>query len=140
MIKKASQKVDYLIVSVHWGKEYKIIYKKLQAWAEMIFKAGGDCIIGHHPHILLPLQYEKRRAGYKKIVIYSGDRTYRAFDWLTSEKLQKFNGKRIQLTCRLLESDATIIEEVISIQELPRIPVARSTSADTPPITPSPEG
>ncbi len=70
-IKEASEKVDYLIVTIHWGKEYKTYLKELRKIAKKILNAGADCIIGHHPHILLPVEYKKDLKGYRNIVAYS---------------------------------------------------------------------
>ncbi|MBU1077577.1 MAG: CapA family protein [Spirochaetes bacterium] len=71
IIKEADKEVDYLILSIHWGKEYDTRYKEIKKSARKLFAAGVDCIIGHHPHILLPVEYEKDSAGYRNIVAYS---------------------------------------------------------------------
>ncbi len=70
-IKEASKKVDYLIINIHWGEEYKAHLDELRKIAQKIFNAGADCIIGHHPHILLPVEYEKDFKKYKNIAAYS---------------------------------------------------------------------
>ena len=70
-IRSARRKVDYLILSIHWGKEYEKKYYDLRKKAKKLFKAGVDCIIGHHPHILLPIEYEKDDNGLKNIAAYS---------------------------------------------------------------------
>ncbi len=55
-IKKLKQKTDYVIFIIHWGKEYIIRQPQLKNEAIKIFNAGADAIIGHHPHILLPIK------------------------------------------------------------------------------------
>ncbi len=70
-IQEAKKNADYLIVSLHWGREYNTNYQKLKKYADKIFAAGADCIIGHHPHILLPIEYEKEESGYKNITAFS---------------------------------------------------------------------
>lgn len=70
-IRKARDKVDFLFISIHWGKEYIREQPKLKKWAKKLLQAGADCIIGHHPHILLPLRYKKTPQGYKDVIIYS---------------------------------------------------------------------
>jgi len=43
---------NFLIVSLHWGEEYKLINSPVQqSLAHKIIEAGGDLIIGHHPHV-----------------------------------------------------------------------------------------
>jgi len=52
-IKKAKEKVDILIVTFHWGEEYKTIHNKRQEEiAKKSILAGADLIIGHHPHVI----------------------------------------------------------------------------------------
>lgn len=52
-IKSAKEKCDFLIVSLHWGKEYEFYRGKMQKeLAYTIIDSGGDLIIGHHPHVL----------------------------------------------------------------------------------------
>lgn len=71
LIRDLSTQVDYLIASVHWGEEYKGNTGPLKKAADKFFQAGVDCIIGHHPHILLPIEYLKNNNQYSNIVAYS---------------------------------------------------------------------
>ena len=51
LIRDADNKVDFLIVGVHWGNEYKALANNWQkTWAKEIVKAGADIVVGHHPH------------------------------------------------------------------------------------------
>lgn len=51
LIKESDSKVDVLIVSPHWGVEYKDIANKFQTdLAKQMVENGADLIIGHHPH------------------------------------------------------------------------------------------
>ena len=68
-IKKAkSLKPDnFLIVSLHWGEEYKLTNSPAQqSLAHKIIEAGGDLIIGHHPHVVQNI--EKYQG---KLIFYS---------------------------------------------------------------------
>jgi len=51
MIAQAKQKVDFLIVSFHWGveKTLKPTERQIQL-AHMAADAGADVVFGHHPH------------------------------------------------------------------------------------------
>lgn len=50
-------KVDYLIVSFHFGNEYQTSPSKRQRiLAEAAVKAGAKLIIGHHPHVVQPVE------------------------------------------------------------------------------------
>lgn len=51
LIKESDSKVDILIVSNHWGDEYKANANSLQTTAaHRMIENGADVIIGHHPH------------------------------------------------------------------------------------------
>lgn len=51
LITECKQKSDVLIVSPHWGEEYKAVASSMQQIAgKKIIDAGADVIIGHHPH------------------------------------------------------------------------------------------
>lgn len=61
-IKKVRCEVDYVIVSFHWGIEYK--HKPLDKqsqWAHKVIDAGADLVIGHHPHVLQSIELYKNR-------------------------------------------------------------------------------
>ena len=51
LIKMADEKVDVLLIMVHWGVEYQAVANKEQRLiAEKIIEKGGDLIVGSHPH------------------------------------------------------------------------------------------
>lgn len=51
IIKEASESVDFLVVSVHWGDEYKTHNKRQEALAHKIIDNGAKLVVGHHPHV-----------------------------------------------------------------------------------------
>ncbi len=57
-IEKIRDKVDVLIVSMHWGTEYT--HKPISSQKEIatyLASLGVDVIIGHHPHVVEPIEY-----------------------------------------------------------------------------------
>jgi poly-gamma-glutamate synthesis protein (capsule biosynthesis protein) len=63
---------DYLVVSMHWGDEYKLNYNKEQEkLAAFLAEQQVDLVIGHHPHVLEPLALIKRSDGGSMPVYYS---------------------------------------------------------------------
>ncbi|MBI4975100.1 CapA family protein [Candidatus Peregrinibacteria bacterium] len=54
LIKEVRPKVDYLIISIHWGYEYEHKPSKTVQInpAHDFMDAGADFIIGHHPHVV----------------------------------------------------------------------------------------
>jgi len=67
IIKNASAKVDSLIVSIHFGDEYKTVHNsRQQQLAERAIDNGAKVVIGHHPHV------SQDTAVYKNgLIIYS---------------------------------------------------------------------
>jgi poly-gamma-glutamate synthesis protein (capsule biosynthesis protein) len=58
---------NFLIVSLHWGEEYKLINSSAQQkLAHQLIEAGADLIIGHHPHVVQKI--EKYQG---KLIFYS---------------------------------------------------------------------
>lgn len=50
-------KVDYLIVSFHFGNEYETSPSKRQsALAKAAIDSGAKLVIGHHPHVIQPVE------------------------------------------------------------------------------------
>ena len=57
-IEQVKDKVDLLMVSMHWGTEYKTEPTEEQKrQAEYLSSLGVDIIIGTHPHIIEPITY-----------------------------------------------------------------------------------
>lgn len=66
-IAQAKTQVDILVVSFHGGTEYSHIPNSFQKlFAKTCILAGADLILGHHPHVIQPLQ--KYKNGW---VVYS---------------------------------------------------------------------
>jgi poly-gamma-glutamate synthesis protein (capsule biosynthesis protein) len=69
-IRKAKdQHPDAIIVFMHWGEEYKSLPNEGQkALADFCFKQGAKMVIGSHPHVLQPIEWNKER---DQLVAYS---------------------------------------------------------------------
>lgn len=56
-VSEARQAADLVVVSIHWGDEYSVQPTPWQRRvAEELVRAGADIIIGHHPHVLRPIE------------------------------------------------------------------------------------
>ncbi|KKI90286.1 capsular biosynthesis protein [Bacillus sp. SA1-12] len=63
---------DVVVVSLHFGKEYERLPNDEQKQiARQTANAGADIIIGHHPHVLQPIEWITREDGKRTIVAYS---------------------------------------------------------------------
>jgi len=57
-IATARAKADLVVVSVHWGVEYQALPTPSQkALAQQMADAGADLIVGHHPHVVEPVEW-----------------------------------------------------------------------------------
>ena len=71
-IARAHELADFLIVSVHWDEEN--IFKpndRQITFANFLSEQGVDVILGHHPHVIQPIQYIDRPDGGKTLCVYS---------------------------------------------------------------------
>lgn len=71
-IQKAKKNADVVILALHWGDEYiREPNEKQKRLANEFIDHGADIILGHHPHVLQPIEILKQKDGKKGIVIYS---------------------------------------------------------------------
>lgn len=48
---------DIIIVSMHFGEEYQLKQNEEQEyWAKMAIDSGADIVLGHHPHVVQPVE------------------------------------------------------------------------------------
>jgi len=63
LIENLKRKNDYLVVNIHWGYEYNKLQSKSQTEiAHKLVDSGADIIIGHHPHVIQPMEIYKNKA------------------------------------------------------------------------------
>ena len=66
-IEKYRDKVDFLMVAMHWGEEYNLYpIDDQREIASYLSSLGVDLIIGAHPHVVEPIEYVNNT-----LVIYS---------------------------------------------------------------------
>ncbi len=67
-IQKARQEADIVIVSIHWGIHFKeaVIADYQKYYAHFAIDNGADLVLGHHAHILKPIEIYKG-----KVIFYS---------------------------------------------------------------------
>jgi poly-gamma-glutamate capsule biosynthesis protein CapA/YwtB (metallophosphatase superfamily) len=47
---------DWVVAYVHWGENYRGLNARQRAWAQVFADAGYDLVIGHHPHVVQPVE------------------------------------------------------------------------------------
>ncbi|MCK5466639.1 AmmeMemoRadiSam system protein B, partial [Candidatus Parcubacteria bacterium] len=63
LVEDLKKENDYIIVNIHWGYEYnKLPSKRQTEIAHKLIDSGADVIIGHHPHIIQPMEVYKNKA------------------------------------------------------------------------------
>lgn len=71
-IEKAKPQADLVLLALHWGDEYVRQPNQIQKdQAKEFIQAGADIILGHHPHVLQPMEWIEQPDGKKGLVIYS---------------------------------------------------------------------
>ena len=62
-------KSDIVIVTIHWGTEYKLKPNRNQRFlAKLLVENGSDVIIGHHPHVIQSM--ETIKVGNRKGTVF----------------------------------------------------------------------
>jgi poly-gamma-glutamate capsule biosynthesis protein CapA/YwtB (metallophosphatase superfamily) len=81
-VTEVSAQADFVIVSLHWGVEYKTVANSQQiGLAHALIDAGADLILGHHPHVVQGLEIYKDR-----LIAYSlGDFVFDHYSRITGE-------------------------------------------------------
>ena len=71
-VKAARAQCDFLVVSIHWGIEYAPAPRPDDVeTAHKILEAGASVIVGHHPHVLQPVETYKTQDGRNTVIFYS---------------------------------------------------------------------
>ncbi len=71
-VKAARAQCDLLVVSIHWGIEYAPAPRPEDVdVAHKILDAGASVIVGHHPHVLQPLETYTTVDGRNTVIFYS---------------------------------------------------------------------
>jgi len=68
----ARDTADFIFVSMHWGDEYTFKPNAEQKRvAQLLADCGVDAIIGHHPHVIQPVEWLEGKNGNKTLCVYS---------------------------------------------------------------------
>jgi len=116
-VREARKQADLVVVSVHWGNEYQHAPTRRQRdLALALVGAGCDLLLGHHPHVLQPVELLEA-GGRKALVAFSlgnfisnQDRMYRADQFPVAEGDNR-DGAALQVRFeRRPEGGATLVE------------------------------
>ncbi len=61
--------VDFVVAHLHWGMEYELYPRPGQVeLAHHLAETGVDAIVGHHPHVLQPVEHYRTRRDPDRVV------------------------------------------------------------------------
>jgi poly-gamma-glutamate capsule biosynthesis protein CapA/YwtB (metallophosphatase superfamily) len=71
-VRAAAAEADAVVVSLHWGVEYEPQPRAEDVeLAHAIVEAGALVVLGHHPHVLQPVELHRRSDGRVGLIAYS---------------------------------------------------------------------
>ncbi len=71
-VKAARAQCDFLVVSIHWGVEYATTPRPEDVEAaHKMLEAGASVVVGHHPHVLQPVETYRTADGRNTVIFYS---------------------------------------------------------------------
>ena len=100
-------KVDFVIVAMHWGTEYSLrVDRKQEEIANYLSELGVDLIIGAHPHVVQTVEYINNN---KTFVIYS------LGNFISDQrKVENYTGLAFEVTLKKnVDVDGTVTNSVV---------------------------
>jgi poly-gamma-glutamate capsule biosynthesis protein CapA/YwtB (metallophosphatase superfamily) len=71
-VRDARQRADFVVMSLHWGVEYQTApLPEYPPLATLLTDAGVDVLLGHHPHVLQPVEVRTTARGQQAVIAYS---------------------------------------------------------------------
>jgi poly-gamma-glutamate capsule biosynthesis protein CapA/YwtB (metallophosphatase superfamily) len=71
-VRAAAATADAVVISIHWGDEYQQQPRAEDVeLAHKLAEAGATVIVGHHPHVLQPIELFQRKDGRTSVIAYS---------------------------------------------------------------------
>lgn len=68
----AKEEADFVVVSVHWGEDScQAVTEEQKAYAQVFADCGVDAVIGHHPHLIQPVEWITGKDGNRTLCAYS---------------------------------------------------------------------
>lgn len=102
----ARECADMVFVSMHWGNEYQFTPSAEQKrLAQLMADNGVDAVIGHHPHVLQPIEWYDGKDGNKMLCVFSlgnfvaeQDHDYSMVGGIAEIKIEKDGEKEAVIT------------------------------------------
>ncbi|MER8549905.1 CapA family protein [Mesorhizobium sp. M1169] len=106
---------DFIVASLHWGYEFEFFPRTKQIeTAHALIEQGVDLILGHHPHVIQPVEYyrTKRDPNRTAVIAYSlGGLTYD--EWNAAPHLSLGLVLKMKLSKGIMDGNSrTFIENI----------------------------
>ncbi|MGG1887439.1 CapA family protein [Priestia megaterium] len=115
LIQEAKEKANLVVVHAHWGEEYDTTPSPRQkGLAKAMADAGADIILGHHPHVLQPIDTYKNTVIFYSLGNFVFDQGWSASreSALVQYKLKKDGTARFEVTPLLIkEATPTLLSK-----------------------------
>lgn len=111
------QRCDFIVASIHWGYEFEFFprYRQVDA-AHTLIEEGVDLILGHHPHVIQPVEYYRTKRDPNRIAVIAYSLGGLTFDWYTAPHLVLGLILNMKLSRGLMSGAIrTYIESILSI-------------------------
>ncbi|MER9651826.1 CapA family protein [Mesorhizobium sp. M0199] len=79
---------DFIIASIHWGVEFEFFPRLRQVEAaHSLIEEGVDLILGHHPHVIQPVEYYRTKRDPNRIAVIAYSLGSLTWGWYTAPHL-----------------------------------------------------
>ncbi|ACI58176.1 Putative protein of poly-gamma-glutamate biosynthesis (capsule formation)-like protein (plasmid) [Rhizobium leguminosarum bv. trifolii WSM2304] len=80
-----AQGCDFIVGSLHWGWEFEFFPRKSQIEAaHTLVEAGVDLLLGHHPHVIQPVEFYPTKRDPNRITVIAYSLGSTTFGWFTA--------------------------------------------------------
>lgn len=71
-VQRAKEVADVVLVAMHWGEENQTYASEFQMkYAKILTELEVDVILGSHPHVIGPVEWQTSESGHKTLIAYS---------------------------------------------------------------------
>ncbi|MGR9258519.1 CapA family protein [Rhizobium leguminosarum] len=80
-----AQGCDFIVGSLHWGWEFEFFPRESQIEAaHTLIEAGVDLLLGHHPHVIQPVEFYPTKRDPNRIAAIAYSLGSTTFGWFTA--------------------------------------------------------
>ncbi|WP_244840108.1 CapA family protein [Mesorhizobium sp. 131-2-5] len=80
-----AQGCDFIVGSLHWGWEFEFFPRERQIEAaHALVEAGVDLLLGHHPHVIQPVEFYPTKRDPNRIAVIAYSLGSTTFGWFTA--------------------------------------------------------